>query len=246
MKPTRWIIISLTGLAVVLTSSAFLITSKTFRTTGLFYTFTQGHDAATILAGHNLANLAAGRSATSTAQPNQVLALTFLCDFSATNLVAAKLVVYDQTTSSIVADIADTVSFDTVTQRYGITNNLTMQGSSRTNWPNLVRFLGQFQINNTGNATNGLIGGYLTVAGRIHADLTNGSPVAVKLKLDSTTQDRAFGDQDVPHSADPDTEKLSTRTGLAHCVGVIDAVQNGVTNTILIPFGHLSIRGEQP
>ena len=228
MKPTRWLILSLAGLLMGLLSVSAFITAKTFRTTGLFYTFTQDHDAATILAGRNFVNLAMGRPASSTAMPNQVLALTLPCDYA-----TADLVVFDQTTASIVTNIASTTSLDTVMQIV-------------TNRDNQVRFLAQFQLNPTGNSSNGLLGGYLTVAGRIHANRTNGCPETVPVKLDHDKHDSVFGDKDVPLAADPDTEKLSKRVGLAHLTGVIDAVQAGSTNTLLIPFGQLSIRGEQP
>ena len=230
MKPTRWMILSIAGVTLGFLSASAVITAKTFRTTGLFYTFTQGHAAATILAGRNLANLAAGRSATSTAQTNQVLALTFRCDYS-----AAQLVVYDQTNLNIVADIADTISLETVTQQ-----------DANTNRPDHVRFLAEFKINPTGTASNGLLGGYLTVAGRIHANLTNGCPEAVAVKLDRDAHDKPFGDKDVSVRTDPDPEKLSKRAGLAHLTGVIETVQAGITNTLLIPAGQLSLRGAQP
>ena len=228
MKPTRWIFLSLTGLAVLLASAYAVVTSKTFRTTAQFNTFTQGHETLATLAGHNLVNLAMGRTATSTAVPTQVLALTLPCTNGTANLV-----VYDQSTASIVTTIASASSYDTVWQIV-------------TNRDNQVRFLAQFEINPTGNSANGLLGGYLTVAGRIHANRTNGCPESVPVRLDFDRHDYKFGDQDVLRSVDPDSEPATLRTGLAHCVGVIDAVRDGTTSTILIPFGNLSIRGEQP
>jgi len=228
MKSTRWIFLSLTGLALLLTSAYALVASKTFRTAGQFFTFTQGKTTGTTLGGYNLVNLAMGRTAASTAVPNQVLALILPCDYSAANLV-----VYDQSTVSIVATVASASALDTIVQAV-------------TNRDNQVRFLAQFQVNPNGSAANGLLGGYLTVAGRIHANRTNGCPEAVSVNLDYDRNDISFGDRDVPRSVDPDPEPANLRTGLAHCLGVIDAVQNGSTNTILIPFGHLSIRRAQP
>ena len=249
MKSTRWILISLTGLAILLTAVDADTTNKTFRTTGRFYTFTNSSSTVAILAGHNLANLAAGRSAADTTYPNQVLAMTFLCDSSTTNIIATKLVVYDTNTTSIVATIATaslvTVNTNTINDTINIFTNLDTVVQAVTNRDNQVRFFVQFQINPTSNiVNNGLLRGYLTVAGRIHANRTNGCPETVPIKLDYDRHDRSFGDQDVPRSVDPDTDRSNRRTGLAHCVGVIYAVQNGITTTNLIPYGQLSIRND--
>ena len=230
MKPSRWILLSLTGLALLLTSAYAVVVSKTFRTTALFYTFTQGQTTTTKLAGRNLVNLAMGRAVASADFPNQVLALTISCDYS-----AASLVVYDQTAAGIVATLASASHLDTV-----------VQADFHTNRSDHVRFLAQFEVNPTGSAANGLRGGFLTVAGRIRANQTNGCPETVAVNLDYDRYDRSFGDQEVSRSIDPDTESLKVRAGLAHCVGVIDAVQAGSTNTLIIPFGQLSIRGVQP
>ena len=228
MKMTRWIFFSLTGLVVLLTSAYALVVNRTFRTTAQFYSFTQGKDTATLLAGRNLVNLAMGRSTTSTATPSQVLALILPCDYS-----SAHLAVYDQTTASILTNLADA-------------GNLAPLVQTVTNRDNQVRFLAQFQVNHTGDAVNGLLGGYLIVAGRIHANRTNGCPESVSVNLDYDRHDRTFGDQDVPRSIDPDSMPARSRTGLAHCVGVIYTIQNGITVTNLIPLGQLSIRSELP
>ena len=228
MKSTRWIFLGLTSLAVVLTSAYALVTTRTFRTAAQFYTFTQGKSTTTTFAGYQLANLAMGRTATSTAAPNQVLALTLPCDFS-----SASLVVYDQTFAHIVATLASAGDLNPLVQIV-------------TNRDNQVRFLAQFQINHVGAPANGLLGGYLTVAGRIHANRTNGCPEAVSIRFDHDRHDHSFGDQDVPRSVDPDPTHTNLRTGLAHGAGVIDVVQNGITNTMLIPYGFLSIRDLQP
>ena len=250
MKMTRWIFLSLTGLAILLTSVYADTTNKTFRTTGLFYTFTNSSPTAAILAGHNLANLAAGRSAADPTHPNQVLALTFLCDSNTTNITATTLVVYDANLSSNVATIATaslvTVNTNTLNSTINIFTNLDTVVQAITNRDNQVRFLAQFQVNQTGDAVNGLLGGYLIVAGRIHANRTNGCPESVSVNLDYDRNDRNFGDQDVPRSIDPDSAPLKSRTGLAHCVGVIYTVENGITVTNLIPLGQLSIRSDLP
>ena len=228
MKLTRWIFFSLTGLAIVLTSAYALVTPRSFRTTAEVYSFTQGKSTATTLAGYQLANLAMGRTATSIAEPHQVLALTLPCNFS-----SASLVVYDQSTAHVVATLASAGDLHPLVQIV-------------TNRDNQVRFLAQFQINQVGTPANGLLGGYLTIAGRLHANRTNGCPEAVSVRLDHDRHDHSFGDQDVPGGVDPDSAHTNFRTGLAHGAGVIEAVQNGITDTLIIPFGILSIRDVLP
>jgi hypothetical protein len=39
---------------------------------------------------------------------------------------------------------------------------------------------------------------------------------------------------------------LALRTGLAHLIGVVNVVAGGTTDTILVPYGGLSIRRELP
>ena len=228
MKSPRWIFLGLVGLAALLSSAYALVISRTFETAAQLYTFTQGKDTVTTLTGHNLVNLAMGRPATSTTTPHQVLALTFSCDHQTANLV-----VFDQATTGTVATIASASSVDAIVQTV-------------TNQNNQLRILAQFELNATGNPANGLLGGYLTVAGRIRANRTNGCPETVAIKFDHDRHDHEFGDLDVPHSVDPTTGPTNFRNGLAHCMGVIQAVQAGSTNTLIIPFGHLSIRGVQP
>jgi hypothetical protein len=112
--------------------------------------------------------------------------------------------------------------------------------------PNRAHFVAVLQIGANGNPTNGLIDGYFTVAGRLHLDPTNGCPQPVLVWLDRDPLDRLDDDVELPAKDDPDSVPLTVRTGLAHLIGVVDAVTDGNTNTILVPYGGLSIRRELP
>jgi hypothetical protein len=210
----------------------------TFRTTGFFVTVTQGSNSVTgdpqydktTLAGWNLVNLAMGRSVTDTNVPNQVMAMTFDCDLS-----SASLVVYDNSVSNIVNVIATSTNIDSVTQE-----------DAKQTGPNRARFVTQFQIAQNGNPTNGLLGGYLTVSGRIRLNPLTGCPEAVSVGLDKDNFDGSCGDTEFPNSWDPCPGKFTLRAGLAHLIGVVDAIDNGNTNNILVQNGGLCIRHELP
>jgi hypothetical protein len=229
--------------AVALAASTYVAgaaeTNKTFRTTGYFVGLTQGTNPVTgtptydnvSFAGHNLVNLAMGRSLTDTNFPRQVLATTFACDLS-----SASLVVYDLGTSNTLTIIASSVSVDAVYQ----------QDATRVGGPNRAHFVAALQVNSNGNDTNGLAGGYFTVAGRIHLNPETGCPQPVLVVLDRDSLDKVVDDVELPASLDPDTVPLTVRTGLAHLIGVVDAVTFGESHTILVPYGGLSIRRELP
>lgn len=212
---------------------------KTFRTTGYFVGLTQGTNAVTdkpmydnvSFAGHNLVNLAMGRGLTNTNFPNQVMAMTFACDLSSANLV-----VWDLVTSNTVAVIAPSVSVDAVYQQ----DALNKVG------PNRAHFVAALQINQLGDGTNGLAGGYFTVAGRLNLDPTTSCPRPVLVALDRDNLDKVVDDIELPASLDPDSTPLIERTGLAHLIGVVDVITWGDAHTILVPFGGLSIRRELP
>jgi hypothetical protein len=222
--------------AAALAAYATGVTTKIFRTTGYFIGLTQGSDPVNghlryedaNFAGHNLVNLALGRDATATNVPAQVMAMTFACDLS-----SADLVVYDLATSNIVATIASSTSVDSVRQQ-----------DAGFSGPNRAHFVAVLQIGTNGNGTNGLLGGFLTVAGRVNLDPTTGCPRPVLVILDRDPLDKVDDDVELPNSDDPDSVPLIERTGLAHAIGVLDAVVNSSTNTILIPEAHLSIRRE--
>src|SRR5271169_314814 len=120
MKTKKRILFGLAGLAVAaIAAYAGVVGTKTFRTTGYFIGLTQGTNPVTghpnydyvNFAGHNLVNLAMGRNLTDRKVLHQVMAMTFACDLS-----AASLVVYDESTSNVVATIAASTSVDSVRQ----------------------------------------------------------------------------------------------------------------------------------
>lgn len=214
-------------------------TLKTFRTTGYFIGLAQGTNAVTqkpmydnvSFAGHNLVNLAMGRRLTDTNHPNQVMAMTFECDLS-----SASLVVYDLATSNVLATIAASTFVDAVYQQ----DPLNLAG------PNRAHFVTSLQINPLGNPTNGLANGFFTVAGRVNLNPKTGCPQPVLVVLDRDSLDKVDDDMELPASLDPDIVPLTLRTGLAHLIGVVDAVTDGNAHTILVPYGGLSIRRELP
>jgi hypothetical protein len=238
MKTQKRIILGVAGLALAAVAAyASSVSNVTFHTLAYFIGITQGSDPVTghpryenaDFAGHNLVNLAMGRSATEN-ETNQVLAMTFSCDLS-----SAKIIVYDRSTSNAVATIATSTMMDSV-----------LQQDTREVGPNRAHFVGVFQLGENGNSTNGLISGYFTIAGRVNLDPTNGCPMPVRVLLDRDPLDRLDDDMEIPAKDDPDWTPLTLRTGLAHLIGVVDAVTDGSTNTILIPYGGLSIRRELP
>jgi hypothetical protein len=227
------------GLALAAVAAyASSVGTVTMHTLAYFVGITQGSDPVTghpkyenaDFAGHNLVNLAMGRPSTNEPDTNQVLAMTFSCDLS-----SAKMIVYDRSTSNAVATIAESTTMDSV-----------LQQDPRETGPNRAHFVGVFQLGPNGNSTNGLVSGYFTIAGRVNLDPTNGCPMPVRVLLDRDPLDRLDGDMEIPAKDDPDWTPLTLRTGLAHLVGVVDAVTDGSTNTILVPYAGLSIRRELP
>jgi hypothetical protein len=239
MKTKNRILLGVASLAVAaVTAYATGAGTVTLRTVGYFIGLTQGTDPITghpryvnaDFAGHNLVNLAMGRSVNDTNVPNQVMAMTFACDLSSANLV-----VYDKDTSNVVATIAASTTINSVEQQ-----------DVHESGPNRAHFVAVLQIGANGNPTNGLIDGYFTVAGRVNLDPTNGCPQPVLVWLDRDPLDRLVDDVELPARDDPDSVPLTVRTGLAHLIGVVDAVTDGNTNTILVPYGGLSIRRGLP
>jgi hypothetical protein len=235
MNTRSRILLAVASLAVVTVAAyATGVTTKTFRTVGYFIGITQGVDPVTghpqyenaDFAGHNLVNLAMGRDANSRTAPNQVMAMTFACD-----LRSASLVVYDENTSNVVATIATSTTFDSVLQQD--------RGQVA---PNHAHFVAVLQLGANGNGTNGVLDGFLTVAGRLNLDPQTGCPEAVRVVLDRDPLDRLDGDTEISANQDPDSVPLTLRAGLAHVIGALDAVVDGGTNRILVPSGNLSIR----
>jgi len=240
MKTKKNLIIGAASLAVaaVTAYAASAAGSVTIRSLGYFIGLTQGSDPISgkpkyenaDFAGHNLVNLAMGRAVNDTNESKQVMAMTFACDLS-----SASLVVYDWSTSNVVATIASSTTISSV-----------LQQDAKEAGPNRAHFVATLQIGANGNATNGLVDGYFTVAGRIHLDPTNGCPEPVFVYLDRDPLDRLVDDTELSAKDDPDSVPLTVRTGLGHLVGVVDAITDGNTNTVLVPHGGLSFRHELP
>jgi len=235
----RNIIIGAATLAVAAaTAYAATVSTQTYRTTAWFVGIEQatnnsnGHPEfqTASFAGHNLVDSVMGRSVTDTNARNQVLAMNFSAD-----LTSASLVVYDEKLSNVVATVGQSTTIDTVFQQ-----DLNQKG------PNRAHFVTVLQLNQNGNSTNGVSSGYLTIAGRVELDPATGFPLPVRVILDHDTYDRLDGDVELSAKDDPDSVPLLFRAGLAHAIGVVDLVTDGNTNTVLLPYGGLSIRRELP
>jgi hypothetical protein len=236
MKIINNLLLGVAALATgsVTTYTAYADDLVTLRTTAAFTGITQGaapngrlvYDNANF-AGHNLVNLAMGRDLNDTNYPQQVLAITFDCDLS-----SASLVVYDESISNIVGGVASSSVLDVVKQ----------QTTKKQPGPDRAQFVAMMNVFQTGNAINGLQGGYITVAGRLSLNPTNSCPQPA-LVLEKDPTDKV--DAELPAEADPDNGP-AYHTGLAHLVGDVMTVTSGQTQTVLLPYGQLSIRRELP
>ena len=184
------------------------------------------------IAGHVLVNLALGRDIGSTNAPNQVLALTIPCDLS-----AARLVIFDQATSNTIT-IATSLRFDSV--HSPVTPALRAAQLGTTN--EIIRFITRLQVVPAGNASNALLSGELTVAGRVHRDSVTGCLAPVPVAFDVDRYDHLFLDTTFKNVKDKDLARATSRTGLAHVIGQLQLVSKWQTNTVLVPAGNLSIR----
>lgn len=166
--------------------------------------------------------LALGTNATAEAT-NDVLAFEIDCGST-----VASLVVFDKATSNDVITIATSTMITA----------LTAQDRPSLAGPNHERFVIDMDIN-----TNGfLLGGSLTVAGRMYLDPTNGCPEVVRVDTDNKS-DKLFCDTAISDTEDKKDKSIS---GEAHLIGVANVIdpQTLTTNTILLPFGHLTMRRE--
>jgi hypothetical protein len=175
--------------------------------------------------GHNLVAAAIGvpfsTPFTNSVLTNEVLAMQIDCEST-----SASLVVFDKSTSNNIATIATSTSFDVVQQ----------QNNDSHAFPNSERFVAQFAI----NPQNNLLAGYLTMAGRLQLNPTNGCPRALRVQVDRL--DHLFADTGSANLDDPDDKDI-LRAGVAHAVGVVSVVfDNGTTNKVLLPLEELSIR----
>jgi hypothetical protein len=226
-KKTRLLIGALVATLVSASVTASAGSDPTFRALSYGVGVYQGKDAASKptyvyqpIAGHDLVAAALGMQL-GTVLTNQVLALNIDC--SSTN---ASLVVFDKSISNSIATVATSTSLDIVQQ----------QDKDTTAFPNRERFVGQFAI----VRTNNLVSGYLTIAGRLRLNPTNGCPQSIRMDFDP--KDRWFGDVDGRNLDDRKDHDI-LRAGLGHAVGVVDLIFNdGSTNTVLLPHEALSFR----
>lgn len=222
------ILLGVAAIAVAAASAwAIADISETFRTLAYGLGLYQSHDGANKpvyglqpLAGHDLVSTALGVPM-GTVTSNQVLALQVDCDST-----TASLVVFDKVTSNNIATIATSTSFNVVQQ----------QDNDTAAFPNKERFVAQLAI----TPTNNLLGGFLTLAGRLQLDPTTGCPRAIRIEPDRL--DHVFEDFEGNNKDDPKDHDI-LRAGLGHAVGVVSLVfDDGTTNTVLLPFVGLSVR----
>lgn len=231
MKAKKWIVAGvIASTAAVLTTWATIESSRTIRTTASITAVYQtpnplATNTATLavesLAGHDIVNLALG-TALETARTNQLLAMDINC-----NSTEASLVIFDTVLSSNILTIAQSTSMTA----------LTAQDNPDAAGPNHERFVIQMGIN-----TNGfLVGGSLTVAGRIYLTPSNGCPAEVLINTDKA-HDKVCADANIK---DLDVKGVKDKhiTGEAHLIGVTDViVLDGSTNTFLLPFGQFTMK----
>jgi hypothetical protein len=232
MKAKQWIAIGVAASAVaVLTALATPIVAGTFRTTAsvnaVFQVPNPEPDTTnTVLAfdtfaGHDLVNLALGENL-ATVQTNHLLALEINCDST-----LARLVVFDTGLLSNVVDIAGSTNI------YALTDQAD---------PNHERFVMRMAVN-----TNGfLIGGFLTVSGRIYLNPTNGCPRAILVDSDRG-HDKAFGDAVIKDGDGDSKDKDKSIAGEAHLIGVANVIFEEAggstsTNVTLLPSGQMTLK----
>lgn len=240
MQRKRWIPFTLVGLVAAATTAHAINNSfATFRTTAILSGLVQGEDPISHapridrspVAGRDLVDLAMGRPIGDTTHPEQVLATTIACD-----LATAELVVLDRLAGTTLATIAQTTRLDA----------LQSQGP-RASAPNGAYFVASFDVAESGNVSNGITGGYATVAGRLHLDEQTGCPHAVLLMLDRDPEDKRHGDGEV--SAREDADEIGgfiLRAGHAHLIGVLELVSGGTPKKVLVPVGRMSLRRSLP
>jgi hypothetical protein len=153
---------------------------------------------------------------------NELLALEIDCGSD-----QASLVVFDTSSNSNVVTIATSTKVTALTGQ----DNPTAAG------PNHERFVIEMTVN-----TNGfIVGGSLTIAGRVYLDPVTGCPRSVLIDTDRG-HDKGFADAAVKDT-DLKNEKDKNLTGEAHLIGQVNLIfVDGSTNTVLLPFGQLTMR----
>ena len=240
MRIKKWSLLVLVSLAALATTAGAIgVDLETFRTTAILLGLVQGEDPIThvpkiepvAIAGHHVVDLAMGRPVGDTTHPEQVLAMTIAC-----NLGSAQLVVFDRSTGASVATIAESTSLDAI----------RAQGPHATA-PNRAYFVTRFEVDPNGNATDGIVDGFATVAGRLNLDPQTGCPHAVLVTLDRDSNDKIHGDGEISSKDDIDEPKdIFMRTGHAHLIGGLNLISNGTPRKVLVPVGRLSIRRSLP
>lgn len=222
---TKQLLGLVTGIATLATCAYAQDTTETFRTlaagTGLYQSVNlAGKPVYTkeVIYGHDLVAAVLG-APLGTVVTNPVLALQIDCESTTASLVA-----WDKTTSNAIP-IAVCTSLSVV-------RNQTVDTNA---FPSQERFVGQFNV----VTANSLQGGFLTIAGRLHLDPTNGCPRATRMEVDPL--DHLFKDTDTKNLDDPTNDDI-LRAGVAHAVGEVNLISNGETNQVLLPFMALSIR----
>jgi hypothetical protein len=233
MNAKKWIVAGLIATTAAAMTALASSTDETFRATGAVGVAFQIPDpfppGATNLIlftqtfpDGEFVDLALGTNTTAVLT-NEVLAFEIDCGST-----TASFVVFDKATSSNVVTIATSSKITA----------LTGQDSEDLAGPNHERFVIDMGIN-----TNGfLVGGSLTVAGRMYLDPTNGCPEVVRVDTDSK-DDKLFCDTAIKDTEDKKDKSIS---GEAHLIGIANVIDpsTGTTNTILLPFGHMTMRRE--
>ena len=178
-------------------------------------------------------NLALG-TALGTARTNEVLAFEVSCEST-----SAELVVFDKTTGSNLVTIAASSKITVVQQ----------QDNPASAFPDRERYATEMDVvASVGSNSNALVSGFLDVAGRLYLNPTNGCPRTVLVDTDRK-EDKVCGDSEgVTESADLSIGHKKIKitddkevAGRGHFHGALTAIIDGQTNTVVVPFGALSI-----
>jgi hypothetical protein len=230
MKTQGWLTIG--AVISIAASSTVFAQTRTFRTPAAFEGVIQTTDVAGKPAyqfegfdGADLVNLALGTEL-GTVRTNEVLAIEFACDSSSVDLV-----VFDKATSNNLAVIAISSKISVVQQ----------QDNDTAAFPDRERFAAEMDVAPLGNDTNGLVSGFLDIAGRVYLNPTNGCPRALLVDTDRK-EDGVCGDPVlITDKLETIKGKVALFGGRGHFHGSLDVISSSTTNTILVPEGALNI-----
>jgi hypothetical protein len=232
MKMQGWL--TVTAVISIAASSAVLAAESnvTFRAPAAFQGVIQSTDVAGKPAyefegfdGADLVNLALGTDL-GTTRTNEVLAIEFTC-----NSNSVSLVVFDKATSNNLAVIATSFEMSVVKQ----------QDDDATAFPNRERFAAEMNVASLGNDTNGLVSGFIDIAGRVYLSPTNGCPRALLVDTDRKDDGKCGDPVLITDKLEKIKGKIALYGGRGHFHGSLDVISSTVTNTILVPDGALSI-----